>query len=251
MKALILAAGRGTRLGDIAKSIPKCLIKIGKKTIVEHQIDALKSNNIEDISIVIGHHADKVIEAARNKGIKFYINKDYEKTGMLESLFCAKKEMNDSMILLYGDVIFKADLIKRLLENKDDFCLVVDRENEIVHEAEDAVEDVHGEKTKKGSTKVNIVDGLVKKISKAMPPQESSAEYIGIAKFSKKAAKIVYARIKELIDSGEIKKFTSPSYLFAWLINNGIKINVVYTDNLLYEEIDYVKDLESAKRKFT
>ena len=251
MKAIILTAGMGGRLGEIGKQIPKCLIKIGKKTIIEYQIEALKLNNISDISIVIGYHADKVKEALKNKNIKFYLNKDYKETGMLESLFCAKEELNDDAIILYGDVVFKADLIKRLLEDKNDFCLVVDGENEIVNEAEEALEEYHGEKIRKGSTKVNIVDGVVRNISKSLPQEETSAEYIGIAKFSKKAIDTTYKRIEELINTGEIKKYPSPSYLFKWLIDNGNNIYVVYTDNLLYGEIDYVEDLEKAREKFS
>ncbi len=250
MKAIILAAGVGSRLGDAIKSTPKCLIKIGKKTIIEYQIEALKLNNINDISIVIGHHADKVIKVLKNKSVKFYVNKNYKKTGMLESLFCAREELNDGIILLYGDVVFKANLIKKLLKNKNDFCLVVDKKIKILHEAKETFEEYYREKIKKGGTKVSIVNGFVKKISKDIPPDEASAEYIGISKLSKKAVGIFCARIKELIDNGEIKKYPSPSHLFNWLINNGFKINVVYTDDLLYEEIDYIEDLENAKLKF-
>lgn len=250
MKAIILAAGVGSRLGDVVKTIPKCLIKIGEKTIAEHQIEALRANNVEDISIVIGYHADKVKTILKNLNIKFYVNKDYDKTGMLESLYCAKDELNDDIILLYGDVALKADLINRLLEDKSDFCLVVDRQKKIAHEAEEAVEKFHGVEIKKGSTKVNIVDGIVKKISKSMTPEETSAEYVSISKFSKKAAEIVHKKIKELISNGEIKKYPSPSHLFSWLINNGYDMHIVYTDDLVYEEIDYPEDLENAKNKF-
>jgi len=250
MKCIILAAGKGNRLGKIGKSLPKCLIKLEKKTIIEYQIEALRSNSIKDISIVIGYHSDKVIDVLKNIDIKFYLNKDYEKTGMLESLFCAREELNDNTIVLYGDVIFKADLIKKLLEDKNDFCLVVDKQKDVMHKAEDVFEEYHGEKVEKGSTKVNIVNGVVKKISKCLPANETTGEYIGIAKFGKKIAKVVYKRLKELINSGEIKKYPSPSYLFNWLIVNGHNINVMYTDNLLYHEIDYAEDLDIAREKF-
>lgn len=250
MKAIILAAGIGTRMGEISKNTPKCLIKVGNKSIIEYQIEALKFNNINDISVVIGYFAEKVKSILKNASVKFYPNHDYEKTGMLESMYCAKEELNGNLILLYGDIIFKADLIKKLLEDKNDFCLVVDRQKEIEHEAEEVFEQYHGEKIKKGSTKVNIINGIVKKISKDMPPEESSAEYIGIAKFSKKGLMVFVDRVKELIGNGEIKKYPSPSHLFSWLINNGYEIHVVYTDGLVYEEMDYLDDLEKAKAKF-
>ena len=233
MKAIILAAGKGTRLGEIGKSGPKCLIRIGNKAIIEHQVGALKSNGISDISVVIGYYADRVREALKNAGVKFYLNKYYGKTGMLESLFCARDELNDEAIILYGDVIFKPDLIKNLLKEKNDFCLVVD-----------------GKKEVKGDTKVKIIGSLVKDISKNLSPEESSGKYIGIAKFSKKAISTIYNRIKALIDNGGIKEYPSPSYLIMWLIEKGNKIHVAYIDNLLYEEIDDSEDLERAKVKF-
>ncbi|MBI2654879.1 phosphocholine cytidylyltransferase family protein [Candidatus Woesearchaeota archaeon] len=250
MKAIILAAGVGSRLGDVTKTTPKCLIKIGSKVIAEHQIEALTSNNLTDISMVIGHQAEKVKDALKDKNVKFYTNKDYDKTGMLESLFCAEKELNGDVIMLYGDIVFKENLIRKLLKDKNDICLVVDRYKEIAHESEKAFEEYHGQKLEKGSTKVNIVDGIVKKISKSMPKEEASAEYIGITKFSRKIVEIVHNRIKELIDNGEIKAYPTPSRLFKWLIENGHEMHVTYTDGILYEEIDYADDLESAKEKF-
>ena len=78
MKAIILAAGMGGRLGDIGNSITKCLIKIGKKTIIEYQIEALKSNNIDNISVVVGYYADRVKEVLEDSGVKFYLNKIVE-----------------------------------------------------------------------------------------------------------------------------------------------------------------------------
>jgi len=250
MKAIILAAGTGSRLGEVTKTTPKCLIEFGNKTIAEYQIEALRSNNIADISMVIGYCADMVRNKLNDKGVKFHLNKDFDKTGMLESLYCAKDELNDDIILLYGDIVFKTDLIKRLLDNKDDFCLVVDRKKEIVHESENSYEEYHGKKLSKGSTKVNIVDGQVKKISKTLTADEASAEFIGIIKFSKKSIDKVQNKTKELIESGDIKKYPSPSYLIKWLIGNNEKINVVYTDDITYEEIDYSEDLDKARAKF-
>ena len=233
MKAIILAAGKGTRLGEIGKLGPKCLIRIGGKAIIRHQIEALKSNGITDISIVAGYYASRVRKELKNAGIKFYLNKDYWKTGMLESLFCAREELNDDAIILYGDVVFEPNLIKNLLKDKNDFCLVVD-----------------GKKGVKGDTKVKISRGMVVDISKSRSLKESGGKYIGIVKLSKGAIAIVYNRIRALIASGEIKKYPSPSYLIKWLIENGNKIHAVYADNFLYEEIDDPEDFERSKKKF-
>lgn len=249
MKAIILAAGAGKRLGKFGRKTPKCLIKFGDKSIIERQIDALKSNGIEDISVVVGYHADKVKKKLLNKDIKFYLNKVYENTGLLESLFKAKNELDDEIILVYGDVAFKPEVIKSLLKCKKNFCLIVEKGKNF-DKNKQLIEKYKGIKIIKGDTKVYISKGLVKKISKNLPYNEISGKYIGVVKFSKKSTKIIYQRIKKLIKSDEVKKYPSPSYLLMSFIEKGFKIYPIYTSNENYAEIDTMEDLKTAKKKF-
>ena len=223
----------GKRLGNITESTPKCLLEIGGKKIIGRQLEALRANDINDISIVVGFQADKVKQALKSEKVKFYLNKDFDKTGLLESIYCAKKELNDDVIIVYGDVVLNSEIIKKVLKDKNDFCLLVDKKDNI----------------KKSSPRVRIVDGIIKEISRDIP-EEYNLEYIGVSKYSRKGIKMLLSKISELIKNGEIKKYPSPSYLFNLMSKKGTEIHVVYAGDLPYQEVDYIDDLENAKKKF-
>ena len=73
MKAIILAAGMGTRLGKYTENLPKCMLNFNGKTLIQHQIDTLRECGITDIIIVKGHVPEKI----QIPGVKYYINDDY------------------------------------------------------------------------------------------------------------------------------------------------------------------------------
>ena len=94
MKAIILAAGIGSRLHPITKSKPKCLVELFGKSIIEHQIDIFHKCGINEIVIVRGYLSEMI----NFDGIKYYDNLNYETTNMVETLFCAQDELNDCFI---------------------------------------------------------------------------------------------------------------------------------------------------------
>ncbi|MCK4336679.1 MAG: NTP transferase domain-containing protein, partial [Candidatus Aminicenantes bacterium] len=121
MKAIILAAGEGSRLGQVCKDKPKCLVDIEDNTLLEIQINTLHSCGIEDISIVRGYKAEKI----NIPGLKYYDNHDYANTNMLHSLFCAREEMTEELLILYSDIIYEEEVIKRLIETSYDLAIGV------------------------------------------------------------------------------------------------------------------------------
>ena len=124
MKVIILAAGRGSRLTPLTDDKPKCLVKLFGKSLLEWQIEKFKKFGINDISVVTGYKKELI----SFDGIKIYHNKNFEKTNMIETLFCAKKEINETVIVSYGDIIFEDSVVKKLIESKEDFSVVVDKE---------------------------------------------------------------------------------------------------------------------------
>ncbi len=250
MKALILAAGVGTRMKPLTDSVPKGLLKIGNKAILQHQIDALNCFGVKDISIIVGHLAEKVKSEIGGKA-RYYLNESFAATNMLESIYCAKKELNGALIMMYADIVFEKKLIEKMLQNSNDFALAVDMQKTISFEEEDFFETYHGKKIPKGVTKVCIENGLIKEISKSLPKEKSMGEFIGVSKFSKKGTQKLRKAIEELIASGEIGNYPSPSYLFQKLINEGNSFYPVFMDGIKYDEIDYPADLERViKSKF-
>src|SRR3989338_5798791 len=108
MKAIILAAGMGTRLGKYTKDIPKGMLNFNGKSLIERQVEVLRSCGIKDIIIVKGYMPDKI----NIKGVKYYENKDYANTNMVETLFAAEKEMSDNIIVCYSDIIYQKNVLK-------------------------------------------------------------------------------------------------------------------------------------------
>ena len=121
MKAIILAAGEGSRLGDICKGKPKCLISIEENSLLEIQINTLHACGIEDITVVRGYEADKIDVP----GLNYYDNTGYAETNMLASLFCAREQLNNDVLVLYSDILYEEQVVRRLIESTHDIALGV------------------------------------------------------------------------------------------------------------------------------
>ena len=122
MKAIILSAGMGTRVGDQTSMKPKCLLDIHGTNILEIQVNQFKKLGIEDIIVIGGHYAHKII----NPNITLIENKLYRTTNMFFSLMCAKEYFNDDIIISYGDIIYYIDILKSLIEDARSDVVVAD-----------------------------------------------------------------------------------------------------------------------------
>ena len=124
LKVIIIAAGLGSRLMPLTKNQPKCLLKFKKnKSLLQHQIEVFRKNNLKNINIIVGHKK-KEIQKLRYRCIE---NKDYKKNNILNSLFSAKKIIKGNILISYSDIIFKSRLIKRILSSKSDITVLVDK----------------------------------------------------------------------------------------------------------------------------
>lgn len=129
MRALMLAAGMGKRLGKYTAGNTKCMLKIGDKTLIERACEALYNAGVEDFTIVVGYKGEnlkKFLSECDNKIVKkmnisFIDNSVYDKTNNIYSLYLAKDELlKDDTILLESDLIYDYDLIKRMVNSKED-----------------------------------------------------------------------------------------------------------------------------------
>ena len=115
MKAIILAAGLGSRLGEFGEKTPKGMITIFGKTLLERQIEIFHNCGISEITVVTGHNSEHIKQEIAKYGVNFLYNRNYKKTDTLESFLMAKHVMNDEMITLYADVIFEEEVFSDLL----------------------------------------------------------------------------------------------------------------------------------------
>lgn len=127
MKAVILAAGAGTRLRPVTNDIPKVLVEVGGISILDHQLSALLKHGIDQVIITTGPFREKLEKhVKRNSRVsaQFVHNPIYDSTDNIYSLWLARDLIADDMLLLHGDLLFDDVLVSRLVETAGDSVLV-------------------------------------------------------------------------------------------------------------------------------
>ena len=248
MNAIIIAGGNSTRIRPLSNEIPKTMIEIYGKSILEKQIELFQRYGISDITVVTGYQSEKI----NLPNITCIKNEKYKSTNINEGLFCAKAKLNDSVVIAYGDLMFEYEVLERILNFKGDIGVGVrlnwkphykGRTLYPISEAENVV------------IENNKIVKIRKNISKCEKNQ-IIGEFIGIMKLSKNASDILVQKYLELQKS-HIGKF-----------HNATSLKQAYTTDMLQEiidsdylvepviiegkwcEIDTIQDIEYAKRIF-
>ncbi|MFO1436032.1 MAG: phosphoenolpyruvate mutase [Gammaproteobacteria bacterium] len=121
-QAIVLAASRGAELDRLTQSRPKVMLPISGKPLLRRLVDEFKKQGINDTTVVAGYRADAIDVA----GVKVTVNEDYATTGELASLSCAENDFADSMLVLYGDLLFRSYVLRDLLDQDGEIVTVVD-----------------------------------------------------------------------------------------------------------------------------
>lgn len=244
MKAIILAAGQSSRLGDICKDLPKCLVSIEDNTLLEIQINTLYNCGIEDITVIRGYKGEKI----DIPGLKYYDNPDFAETNMLHSLFCARGELNNDLLIIYSDILFEPQVIERMLESTYDIAagVMVNWEEAIEQRDSVALEDM--EMVSFDS------ENRVLQIGKSQDESdEMLGQFIGILKCSCRGAQLLKKNYDRLETYYKEKSFgRAEVFKNAWLTDMlqdmayfGVPVNcVIYERGWL--EIDTPEDYERA-----
>ncbi|MEC7641582.1 MAG: phosphocholine cytidylyltransferase family protein [Nitrospinota bacterium] len=175
MKAIILAAGEGSRLRPLTDSTPKCLVELAGKPLLDWQTHALRQCGIHNIIVVRGYLARKI----DRPDLRFYDNRDYATTNMVASLWCAAREFTEDIVVCYADIIFNNDILEPLVKSPSEISVVVDldweaywkeRFDDPLADAESLKMDSHGKITSIGQ--------------KTQTLAEIEGQYIGLMKFT-------------------------------------------------------------------
>ncbi len=227
MKAVILAAGRATRLLPLTKDTPQCLLKIKNKPVLEHQIELLNKGGIQELVVITGYQADKVEAFCKKRGIKTRFNPFYGVSGTALTLWVAQEELKNGFVFVYSDILFDSAIIKGLLENKADICLAI-KKGVLRDEAERVVEHT----------------GLINCISKAKTAGEN-AEFVGIAKFSAAGAEKL---IHELNGMAKDNLHSSFMDLISRFIKRKEPVVAHDIQNAEFIDLDFPEDLKKAEK---
>ncbi|MDL0103539.1 phosphocholine cytidylyltransferase family protein [Campylobacter felis] len=248
MKALILAAGFGSRLMPLTEFVPKTMVKYQGKALIEYEITALKEAGVSEIAVVGGYLAPILREFVANFSVNtFYENKNYDKTNMLMTLFCAREFMQkcidekQDLIISYADIVYFKESVAKLMETKAELAIVVDKAWRELWQRrfEDPLEDAESLKFKEGK--------IIELGKKPSSYADIEAQYIGLFKFSHAfLPKMIsfYESLdrKALYDGKDFENMYMTSFLQALIdkFDNALAVEI----NGGWCEIDFKKDLE-------
>jgi len=243
-KALIVAAGLGSRLKDHTENLPKCMLDFGGKTLLQRQLSSYKKCGVEDISIIRGYKKNKI----NYKGLNFFDNNDYKDNNILNSIFYGEEVINGNIIISYSDILFEPYVVQRLLGSDHDISVVVDidwrdyyidRKDHPLSEAENVIFNSNNEVIKIGKI--------------ATEKEEVHGEFIGMIKLNHHGCETFkkhFHRVKKFFWNKPFQraKTFQKAYLtdmIQELVDVGIKVHCVIIERG-WKEIDTVEDYKKA-----
>ena len=234
MKALILAAGLGTRLAPITDDFPKCMTEVAQgKTIIEKQIDNLHSVGITDITVISGYKAEllKSYLESKFKGLNIVESVDYRTTNNMYSAFLGAPYVGGhDFLMMNADVFYDASVLEALLSN----------------EAKDAIVTDIGRYIEE-SMKVVEENGKLVRIAKTITPEEALGSSIDVYKFSAEGGKLFFNKCDEYINQRKELKMWSEVALNDILLEANFKACPLVGR---WFEIDNHEDLAAARELF-
>ena len=233
MKALILAAGLGSRLAPLTNDRPKCLIEVNGTPILCKQIENLKENDVKDVTVVAGYK-EKILRdmvESRYPYVNIISNQEFSETNNMFSAWLAKGSMRgEGFLMMNADVFFDPSVITALIR-----CPA---ENAIVTDIGSYWEE---------SMKVTEVNGRLAKISKSIAKGEALGASIDVYKFSPEGAEAFFTKCEEyILTRGERRLWSEVA------INDILSIIEFRACPLVgrWLEIDNLDDLAAARRIF-
>jgi len=234
MKALILAAGRGTRIRSAHGERPKCLISFEGEAILDYQINGLFAAGIREIGIVVGYESHQIVRhvQARHRRnlhrITFLDNPAFETTNNIYSLWIAREWLaGNGFMCLNADVLCDPDILIPAVNATAPISVIVDPE------------------WRDETMKVIIRNGRVMKMNKAISLAEFSGTYIGITTFSRSVQLRFFRVLDSLISAGRVNDFFNAAV--QQLADKGTHVGFTSTDGLSWAEIDDPADLAFAR----
>lgn len=237
MQAIILAAGLAKRLRPLTDTTPKCLLKVGEKSILEMTIDNVLKNGIEEFVMVTGYRENMIKDFISQKypgmDINYITNSDYENNNNSYSLWMTLGHIYGDCILLDSDILFDYRIISKLLGSPYSDCLAVKTGHEL------------------GDEEIKVIidsSNKILHIGKLLHPAESFGESIGIEKFSRGFFnKLGEVLERKIVHEKNVNEFYEAS--FQELYDDGNAMYAVDVSEYKCMEIDFPEDLQKAENE--
>ncbi len=262
VNAVVLAAGSGKAVGPVGAEIPKAMLDLKGKSILERQVGALNTLAVKDIAVVRGFQAAKI----NLPNVRYYENTEYETTGEAVSLLKASAEIvghsktgEGRSLVLYGDILFDTAIVQKLLSADADIAILVDRTLEQARaeiEARPRLDLVQlaNAPANTGARAISASGDLpdVKRVGQQIAVPEAHAEFVGIVMVTDKGARALVETYQRALEAG--KKFgeaadpktaSLPDMLQAVIDDGKVPVKAVETFKG-WMEVDTFEDYQRA-----
>jgi phosphoenolpyruvate phosphomutase len=234
--AVILAAGQSQGLLPLTEEVPKPMLDIKGKSILERQIEVLNACGVKDVAVVRGYKKD----AIKIPNVRYYDNDEFATTNEVFSLFRAAKELAGPFLFLYGDILFERSHLEKLLKSPADISILVDRawnEEARPRDARGAPDLVALKDAQESGYRFLGAEAphLVAKVGRAIGPKQAQGEFVGMAMLTAKGARLLtdcYRQLSETRQKGEFHEADSLRHasftdLLQELIDRGTEVRAV------------------------
>lgn len=227
MKAILLAAGRGTRISKSIKEIPKSTLPIENgKSLIRSTIEKMKERNIEPV-VCVGFKYENIYKELEGLDVKYFYNPFFAVTNSIASLWFAKEELNDDLIVMNADVYFSDEILDDLINNPNEVVLVSDKTR--IAEGDYFF-------------KLNEQNKVVK-YGKDIPLEDRSCEYVGMAKISKSFAPSFKKRLEEMIKEEKYDAWWE-NVIYSYTEEKDNLISTMDISGHFWSEIDFIDDYQ-------
>ena len=254
-RAILIAAGRGKRLGPHTEEVPKCMVQVGAKPILGWVWDAFRAAGIEELVVIRGYRGDVLEGFVRSltPQVTFVDNTAWQTNNVLLSLACARPYLDRPCLISYSDIIFTPAVARAAAASPAEIALVIDRAFRTIYDGrtEHPLEE--------GEVADLLPDGSVARVGKrALPPAEAIGEFIGLTKLGERGVATVARALDGLAgryagrDDQPFQRaatFRNAYLTDLWqdLIDRGLRLDPVLIEGA-WREIDTGQDLDRARQ---
>ncbi len=234
MKAIILAAGVGKRLWSITQHHPKCLIAFGGRTLMTRYLEALAAVGIRQAVVLVGYKQELIRDAVGSGQsgvqVKYQVNEQYQR-GSISSLWEARRELNDDVVIMDADVLFHQSILRRLVTSSSPTALCLDET--VMQQGEECMAVVRGDR--------------VIALSKRMPERyDLAGEGVGFLKVCHEDTDVLLQSVKAYVDREQWQmEYEDALREFFEMARVGYE----RIGGLPWIEIDFPEDVARAERE--
>ena len=225
MKAILMAAGMGTRIATKTNE-PKCLLDIGNGPLIRHTVELLLNNHME-VCICLGFKGYLIREALRDYPITFYENPFYRVTNSIASLWFSREQLDETqdLLLANADVFWQQDILDLLLADDHKILLLADSSRRL-----------------SGDYFFHCENGILTDYGKDMPEAERTSEYVGIARIQKQEIACFRKQLELLVHEGDCQLWWENT-LYSMIPQKQIPVQDIAGH--YWSEIDVLQDYEN------